>query len=44
MVSFKLETDDNLLISKAREALNKYKHNVSNINEILILFNYIKKI
>lgn len=43
MVSFKLETEDNLLIPKARDALNKYKHNVSNINEILVLFNYIKE-
>lgn len=29
VVSFKLETDENLLISKARDALNKYHHNVS---------------
>lgn len=28
VVSFKLETDENLLISKARTALNKYKHNL----------------
>ncbi|CAK9830465.1 Uncharacterized protein C4B3.18 [Anthophora retusa] len=28
VVSFKLETDENLLISKARGALNKYKHNL----------------
>ncbi|KRT82949.1 hypothetical protein AMK59_3292 [Oryctes borbonicus] len=26
VVSFKLETDENLLIAKARDALNKYKH------------------
>lgn len=26
VVSFKLETDDNLLITKSRESLNKYKH------------------
>ncbi|XP_044761954.1 phosphopantothenate--cysteine ligase [Coccinella septempunctata] len=26
VVSFKLETDENILIRKAREALNKYKH------------------
>lgn len=26
VVSFKLETDENLLIKKSREALNKYKH------------------
>lgn len=32
VVSFKLETDETLLISKARNALNKYKHNVSNLN------------
>ncbi|CAL7934754.1 unnamed protein product [Xylocopa violacea] len=28
VVSFKLETDETLLISKARNALNKYKHNL----------------
>ncbi|XP_076655865.1 phosphopantothenoylcysteine synthetase [Halictus rubicundus] len=28
VVSFKLETDESLLISKARNALNKYKHNL----------------
>ncbi|OAD57103.1 Phosphopantothenate--cysteine ligase [Eufriesea mexicana] len=28
VISFKLETDENLLISKARDALNKYKHNL----------------
>ncbi|XP_006617469.1 phosphopantothenate--cysteine ligase [Apis dorsata] len=28
VVSFKLETEDNLLIPKARDALNKYKHNL----------------
>lgn len=28
VVSFKLETDESLLISKARSALNKYKHNL----------------
>ncbi|XP_054003300.1 phosphopantothenate--cysteine ligase [Hylaeus anthracinus] len=28
VVSFKLETDENLLIPKARSALNKYKHNL----------------
>ncbi|KAF7270334.1 hypothetical protein GWI33_016696 [Rhynchophorus ferrugineus] len=26
VVSFKLETDENILITKCREALNKYKH------------------
>ena len=26
VISFKLETDENLLISKARDALNKYSH------------------
>lgn len=29
VVSFKLETDENLLIVKSRDSLNKYKHNVS---------------
>lgn len=29
VVSFKLETDESLLIVKARTSLNKYKHNVS---------------
>lgn len=29
VVSFKLETDENLLISKSRHALNKYKHKVN---------------
>lgn len=29
VISFKLETDESLLISKARNALNKYHHNVS---------------
>jgi phosphopantothenate-cysteine ligase len=28
VVSFKLETDEDLLIDKARGALNKYKHKV----------------
>ncbi|XP_076297597.1 phosphopantothenoylcysteine synthetase [Lasioglossum baleicum] len=28
VVSFKLETDENVLISKARKALNNYKHNL----------------
>lgn len=28
VISFKLETDQNVLVSKARTALNKYKHNV----------------
>ncbi|XP_003706167.2 phosphopantothenoylcysteine synthetase [Megachile rotundata] len=28
VVSFKLETDENLLIAKARNALNRYKHNL----------------
>lgn len=30
VISFKLETDESLLISKARTALNKYHHNVNN--------------
>lgn len=29
VVSFKLETDENLLIVKSRDALNKYKHKVN---------------
>jgi len=29
VVSFKLETDESLLIVKARDSLNKYKHKVS---------------
>lgn len=28
VVSFKLETDENLLISKSRESLNKYRHHL----------------
>lgn len=28
VVSFKLETDENLLIVKSRDSLNKYKHKV----------------
>lgn len=28
VVSFKLETDENLLITKSRDSLNKYKHKV----------------
>lgn len=28
VVSFKLETDENLLITKSRESLTKYKHRV----------------
>lgn len=36
VVSFKLETDENLLISKARDSLNKYHHNVSlHFNEVM---------
>lgn len=30
VVSFKLETDEGLLIAKARDSLNKYKHRVNN--------------
>lgn len=29
VISFKLETDEHILVSKARGALEKYKHNVS---------------
>lgn len=28
VVSFKLETDESILITKARDSLNKYKHKV----------------
>lgn len=31
VVSFKLETDENLLIVKARDSLNKYKHKVRHL-------------
>lgn len=45
VVSFKLETDENILISKARTALNKYKHKVRVINiiDVYILrsFHYV---
>lgn len=34
VVSFKLETDENLLIAKARDSLSKYKHKVSFTNHI----------
>jgi phosphopantothenate-cysteine ligase len=30
IVSFKLETDEELLLPKARQALEKYQHNVTN--------------
>lgn len=33
VVSFKLETDENLLIVKSRDALNKYKHKVEKLNK-----------
>lgn len=29
VVSFKLETDESILIAKARDALNKYRHKVN---------------
>lgn len=40
VVSFKLETDENLLIVKSRDSLNKYKHKVNGIQNIfdIILF------
>lgn len=39
VVSFKLETDESVLISKARNALNKYQHNVSNYYEKYVYSN-----
>jgi hypothetical protein len=37
VVSFKLETDENLLIPKARAALDKYKHKVmDNVSRVVI--------
>lgn len=33
VVSFKLETDESLLITKARDSLSKYRHKVSSIKE-----------
>lgn len=35
VVSFKLETDENLLVPKARSALEKYKHKVTSKIETL---------
>lgn len=40
VVSFKLETDENLLIAKSRESLNKYNHKVCFTN--LLLYNQIR--
>lgn len=37
VVSFKLETDGQLLEGKAREALKKYHHHVSRIRSVLLL-------
>ena len=34
VVSFKLETDENLLIAKSRESLNKYKHKLVIANNL----------
>lgn len=36
VVSFKLETDENLLITKSRDSLNKYKHKVSEIPKLSV--------
>lgn len=36
VVSFKLETDESLLITKSRDSLNKYKHKVSHIVRQLV--------
>lgn len=38
VVSFKLETDENLLIPKARDSLNKYKHKVSGLLEYVFFY------
>lgn len=38
VVSFKLETDESILIAKARDSLNKYKHKVSFVKLILVIF------
>lgn len=37
VVSFKLETDENLLIVKSRDSLNKYKHKVTIALKIFII-------
>lgn len=37
VVSFKLETDENILISKARAALNRYKHKVSHCFILVVI-------
>lgn len=39
VVSFKLETDENILITKARDSLNKYKHKVRFItsNKLMVI-------
>lgn len=39
VVSFKLETDENILITKARDALKKYKHKVCVGKDHITLFN-----
>lgn len=41
VVSFKLETDENLLIPKARDSLNKYKHKVSGLLEYVFFFIFL---
>lgn len=40
VVSFKLETDENLLIVKARTSLNKYKHKVNFDPSLIIRSNF----
>lgn len=44
VVSFKLETDENLLIVKSRDSLNKYKHKVGcDLELILAIPIFIRK-
>lgn len=38
VVSFKLETDENLLITKSRDSLNKYKHKVMTVPIFYLCF------
>lgn len=44
VVSFKLETDESILISKARGALEKYSHKVSSFLLTLKLFSHLRPI
>lgn len=41
VVSFKLETDESILIVKARDSLNKYKHKVILIESIDVMFYWV---